>query len=841
MPRVGVGITNFTSGELTQRARARIDLSRYYNGAQLLQNVIVHPIGGATKRQGTHYVGPCADSDKVSRLVEFEYSQSEVFVLEFGDSKLRFNKNRAPLVAEHSLPIANGTFDSDIASWSDASFGGGSLSWDSTNARALFTQGTTAGCAMSQTISGLDASDRDLEIVLRFDILTESMSPYMVMGNGKLVGVNVKVTDDQSNELLGANGINFSAGHHCVPFTITDALATAVTITFRTPTISAVVTADLPAQGSALWGIDNVNTCGIGFNGGADLDQRWVEITTPFPEAELFRLRFKQSADALYIVHPDHQPMKLVRYSDTRWSLIRAPLLDGPWLDDGDKPSVGYYPGLGVTTNPGATSGHNVQISGSSFFDTAGGADVGRLYRFKASSAYGWAILTKIKNTGQADADIIRNFDGTGATVNWAMGAFSPFTGYPAGMGFFESRFGFVGTPWQPQTAWLSASAGFEDFEPGSNDDDPITATLANGQQNLLHWIEGSSDLLVGSVGREWKISGAGSALTPTNIAARPQTSYGSDPSVQPLLVASAVLFVQRSGRKLRELTYIFERDAYDAPDLLQLAEHLTHASNGGKIVQMAYQREPVSTIWCVTENGWLLSLTYERPQEVVAWTRHTTGAGGIFESVAVIPSTGEGDYEVWVTVKRTIDGGTVRYVERFDTGQFPDREDDWYVDAGGQYDGVATTSITGADHLEGETVAILVDGGVHPPKVVDGGAFELDYEGEKVNYGLDFRPKIETMPLSIVNSQVLANQKSWGRIGAMLYESADVLINGNSVYNRAAEDEVNTPAPLLTGLRYVPDEGWSEEAPITLEQQDYSPTPWTVLGIFGNVEVSEE
>ncbi|KKK79222.1 hypothetical protein LCGC14_2835680, partial [marine sediment metagenome] len=146
---------------------------------------------------------------------------------------------------------------------------------------------------------------------------------------------------------------------------------------------------------------------------------------------------------------------------------------------------------------------------------------------------------------------------------------------------------------------------------------------------------------------------------------------------------------------------------------MTRLAQHITR----GGIVEMDFQQEPDSLVWAVRSDGQLLSMTFRREEDVVGWTRHIIGGSfstgdAVVESVAVIPGengagqtqSSENRDEVWVTVKRTINGSTVRYVEVFErdyeTGD--DEEDSYYADSIITYDGVATSTITGLDHLEG-------------------------------------------------------------------------------------------------------------------------------------------
>ena len=55
-------------------------------------------------------------------------------------------------------------------------------------------------------------------------------------------------------------------------------------------------------------------------------------------------------------------------------------------------------------------------------------------------------------------------------------------------------------------------------------------------------------------------------------------------------------------------------------------------------------------------------------------------------------------------------------------------------------------TTIGGLDHLEGETVAVLVDGATHPDVVVDGGEITLNTEGATVQIGYNFQSDFQLL-----------------------------------------------------------------------------------------------
>lgn len=89
MSRVIQVQTNFTSGELDPKLRARIDLQQYYNGMETAQNIVVQPQGGFVRRDGSRYVTslPASAANGV-RFVHFEFSVSDSYMLAFVDQRM---------------------------------------------------------------------------------------------------------------------------------------------------------------------------------------------------------------------------------------------------------------------------------------------------------------------------------------------------------------------------------------------------------------------------------------------------------------------------------------------------------------------------------------------------------------------------------------------------------------------------------------------------------------------------------------------------------------------------------------------------------------------------------
>jgi hypothetical protein len=247
-------------------------------------------------------------------------------------------------------------------------------------------------------------------------------------------------------------------------------------------------------------------------------------------------------------------------------------------------------------------------------------------------------------------------------TKFWAFGAFSSARGYPRSVAMHEQRLCFGGTSSQPNTIWCSQIDNFENFKTGVTASDAVQFTLAASEGNRINWMYSQSQLLIGTSGDEWTIGSADSAssLSATNVQANRQSSYGSK-YMRAALVNDVLLFVQRNGRKVRELVYELNKDGWVAPDLTLLAEHITN----GEIVEVAYQQQPDAVLWCVRGDGTLIAMTYERDQKVVGWHRHTIADNADVESVATIYGNDTED-EVWMVVKRRVAGQDYRTIERF-------------------------------------------------------------------------------------------------------------------------------------------------------------------------------
>ena len=575
-----------------------------------------------------------------------------------------------------------------------------------------------------------------------------------------------------------------------------------------------------------------------------------IEVVTPYLTGDLRILQFTQSADILYIVHPGYKPRKLSRTAHTTWTLTEIDFKDGPYL------SLNKTSTTITASHTGGTS-RTITASANLFSAT----DVGRLIRKENSTKWGYAKITAYNSPTSVNVDILGNFDAVTATKDWRLGSWSQTTGWPGSVVFFQERLVFAYTDSQPQTIWMSCAGDYENFQPTGeaggeypvastvNDDNAITYTIASNKVNAIRWMDASSNLVIGTAGAEWIAKQATNAdpLSPTNIQVLQQTTYGSD-AVPARRVGTATLFIQRSGRRVRELIYNFDVDSYIARDISILSEHLLRENN--YTVDNAYQAEPDSVFWIVTETGKLIGMTYLREQEVIGFHQHEfggsfNGGSSVVESISVIPNSDLTGDQLWLVIKRTINGQTKRYVELLQESHDPidplNKNNMWYLDS------ALTTTIesgetvfSGLEHLKNENVGILADGASRPTETVNlDGLLTLRRSANTVIVGLPYTSIIKTLPAEGGGQAGTAQGKQAriSKVGVRVLNSLSFKI-GTSLSDlfikefRQTTDKMDASPPLFSGDKFVSlDQGYTTDTSYYIVQD--LPYPLTVLSLM--------
>lgn len=449
--------------------------------------------------------------------------------------------------------------------------------------------------------------------------------------------------------------------------------------------------------------------------------------------------------------------------------------------------------------------------------------------------------ITAVASTTSATARVLERLHGTAATPFWSEGAWSERRGFPRAVCYHESRLLFGGTEFEPRKWWGSGIDDFERFELGTSDDAPYAFQLAGNELNAIQWMASQRALLIGTTGAVYRVQGDGygSPITPTRVDVKLQESVGSE-YLRAVVAGGQALFVERKGRKIREMGFSADSDRYVSADLALYAEHMTK----GLVAGMAWQ-EDIQTLWLWTKDGQLRSLTYDAAQGVVGWARHDLG-GFVRSACSIYGPDSEGD-RLWLLMGRNLGGFDVPTVERLAANPWESVADYVGSDCSISYEGSPASSFAGADHLAGELIDVLADGRPYlDVPVASDGTFSLPEGAEpasKVIAGLGFISPL--MPLRFdADGQAGIHMGKTKRIN---YVSVRVSRSAGWSYElrdgSATQDAVDASTPH--GMERPEDvrldwSGNSETDP-KLRIVQRRPLPLEVLAITVSYEVSSE
>ena len=791
MARVSSIITNFRAGEISPRLEGRIDLQKYNEAVKELENMIVFPQGGVTRRPGTYYAGTTKDGGQV-RLINFEFSDTQAYVLEFGNNYIRVFKDGG-LVTEATTAISGitkanpavVTSNSHGLNDGDRVFITGVVGMTEVNNREFTVAGKTTNTFQ---LSGVNSS---------------AFTTYGSAGTvGKIVEITTTYTTSQLSSINFAQSADvlFLAHNSHEPAKLTRTSHTSWTLTDIDFTDGPYLDENITT--TTLYA--SANTGSVTITASASL----------FASTDVGRLiRFREVIEAehdAWAASTSYAQNVLVRFGDNVYKKT-----------DSGTDTSGSNPPVHLTGSKAyGDITWQFQHSGSGFVKITG---------FTSATV----VTATFKNsTGFLPASVV----GSGnPTTLWSLGSFSETTGFPRAIGFYEERLYFASTTEQPQTIFGSVSADFENHTPGINDDDGINVTIASDQVNVIKHLLPARFLQLLTTSAEFTLSGgAGSEpVTPTNVNVLRETTFGTG-TVKPLRAGNSTILIQKGAEKVKEITFDLDTDGLLGVDLTVLADHLAR----GGLTDMVWQQEPELLLWFVHSDGRLIGLTYDRANATVGWHEHSLGGSGVVESITAIPSGAED--QVYLSVKRTINSATVRHIVFLKSLYFNDDVTDaFFVDSGLTYSGSATTSITGLNHLEGVTVTILADGSAHADKTVSGGAITLDRSSTKVHVGFGYTSSLETLRMEAGAEDGIAQGKIkrihgvtarfFQTVGAELGPDTD---NLDRLPFRDSSMAMDEAVPLFSGDKEISfPSGYDNDAKIVIRQTQ--PLPMTILAIM--------
>ena len=860
---------SFNAGELSPLLDGRTDQAKYYSGASICENFIPTVQGPIIRRGGTYFTNEVKDSADRSWLRRFIFNVNQSYILEFGDGYVRFYTDRGAVLAGspdaydnaksytpgglvssggvnyYCILATTGHAPPDSARWYampgsgeyevPSPYAASDLTDSDGNFRLNFRQSGdvlyithNSNLHKSQKLSRLGALDWTIADV------SLSNGPFKIVNTDKTVTVYASAETGSGITLTASNSL-FQSGHVGSLFYLGQQPSD--TLKAWEPGKN-IFSGEIRRSGVNYYQAETIS--GTATVSGASAAAACVITAT----AHGFT-----TGDFVFITGI----AGMIELND-QWYYVKKVNANAFYIMDDEDPAT-YTNSSGYTAySSGGTAQKGKRTGGVTPVHTEGGrtdGDPGVNWTY-LHSGFGIAKITNCPGSTSASvtADVISRVPagcvGSGnPTYLWAHSLFSDVEGWPELVGLFRERLSFV----KGLSLAMSVSADYENF--ASKIGGVVTADAAINitlpDTNPSRWMLDGNDLLVGTGGRELAVGKVATSdpLGPANIEARKQTVYGSR-AVEPVEVGNSVLFVTRSGQKLREIVFDWTRNGYVSSDLTVLSEHIARAG----LSQICYQQEPYSIVWGCTAAGELVGFTFNREQDVLAWHRHPIGGSGFVESVQSIPSPDGRRDDLWLIVKRTINGVTRRYVEymmpEFD-GDDSTIADAFYVDAGLTYTGASTATITGLDHLKGATVDVLAHGGQHRQVTVsNSGTVTLDYAVTKAQVGLPCPCRIRTMRTE-AGSQLGTAQGKIKRITRLLLRLLKTLGGKygpdddhlDELQYRAADAAMDTPPAMASGDKTLPFPAGFDTDGYVLVYNDV-PLPMTIVSIVTDLVTNE-
>lgn len=675
---------SFSGGEIAPSLYARVDFSKYATSLRTCRNMYILRHGGAANRPGSMFVAEVADSSKVVRLIPFVFNNEQTYVLEFGEQYMRVHRNGLQLTDSQATitnvtqanPGVVTTSASHSYSNGDEVFISGVGGMTDLNGRNFKIAGVTSNTFQLQDMDGNN-----------FD--TTSLDAYTSGGQSdRVYEISTNYTESQVSELKFVQSADI--------------------VTIVHPSHPP---AELSRTGNVSWTLEDISfdpgvakPTGLNvFSGGAGSETFKYKVTAIQEDTLEESLAGVDSvgrgisnitkanpavvttATHGYTTGDEVELTNITSMTELNGRVFKIDVLTTTTFELRGIDSTNY-----TTFTSGGTSRrtHDV-ITGAAAPTPANphaiswqpvtGALEYNVYK-EENGVYG--LIGVAGGTGFDDTGITPDLSATPPIYR------NPFLdpdNYPSTVTYYQQRLGFANTNNETEKVFFSRTGDFKNFSIRSplQDDDAVTFTMAGRQVNAVEHMLDLGKLLILTTGGEWSVGGGGvdGVLTPTTVNTQ-QYSYNGSSNLPPIVIGGNALYVQARGSIVRDLGYDIAVDNYRGNDLTILSNHLFE---GFTLTDWAYQQVPHSVLWCVRSDGVLLGLTYVREQEMFAWHRHDFTDGTV-ENVCVVP---EGDEDfLYVTVKRTINGSTRRYIERVGTRQINDVEDVTLLDSHLSYDG---------------------------------------------------------------------------------------------------------------------------------------------------------
>ncbi len=881
----------FNRGVVSALGLARIDLKRMGMSAETQTNWMPRVLGSMMLRPGFGYKDNTR-SDLQSRLMPFVFSEDDTAQVEISASTIyvRIDDSRITRPAVTSA-VTNGSFDSNVTSWTDIDESGCTSAWLSGGYLQMIGNGTNFAGRKQQVTTVETGTEHALRVIINRG------SAIFKVGSSDLGEQYVSET-------------RLGRGDHSLAFT---------------PTGDFYITVTSELSYTVLIDSIEVESAGV-----MSLPTLWTAA------ADLKKLRWDQSGDVIYVAANGFANRKIERRAARSWSVVFYEPVDGPFrVQNTSKTTIATSAISGDVTLTASKSifksthvgglfrvasvGQTVTASIAAQDTFTGairvtGVDTGRVFSivitgisdstvtvqysvgaegawvdlattyvapvstsyddgqdnqiiyyrigiktgdygtdtcvctlsYAAGSISGVARINAYSSGTSVTANILKDFGATSASADWWEGEWSDFRGYPTATRLHEGRLWWLGK----DKIWGSISDAYESFDDEFiGDAGPISRSIGSGPIAIIHWALSLGRLLMGTASNSTDIDAA--MIEGDSVLGARSSSFGEPLTPSNFNLKDEIgraVYVDRSKQRLYELTpsqseYTGGVSGYESLDL----SVFTPDFNSAGIVQIAVQIKPDVRIHCVRADGTVGVLIFDRLENVICWITVTTpGATGLVEDVSVLPGAVED--QVYYIVKRTVNSATVRTIEKWAlesecVGDDLTKLADGFV----VYDSTSTTTpfTTELLHLRDETVEVWADGkdvGTHT--VSAAGAITLSVAASKVVAGLGYTAQFKGTKLASVEGVGLNERKKVSGLGFILkdthyqglkfgpsFSNLDNLpkvVAGSTQADDTVWSEFDEPVIPFKGV-------WDTDSRICL--QAAAPRPCTVLAAVGEIE----
>lgn len=739
----------FASGELSPSLYARADFFRYQTGLRTLRNNIVLKSGGSANRPGTQFIGEVKYSALRTRLIEFEFSNTDTFMLEFGEEYIRFIKE-GQYISDLSLTITGITnTDPAVLSYTgtdpangDEFYISGVTGMTEVNNRNFVVANVNTG-ANTFELQYLDATDVDatgfgtyssggtadriyeigtpyqedelfdLKYTQSLDVLTIVHPSHAPRDLSRVAdddwGLSEKITYEAFPLIVGVanapNNIQLSsvtAGSNVYAYTVTA----------EDLTTGSVSTAGFSA---------NISTAAPHFTYGATTT---ITVASSQNWAIGDRIYIFESIAIPESIWGVHVVIGVTSTTVT----INVDTTGTPAYGFG---SVAIYTSPVRIINaavPTPSDPHTISFSHTSIV----GDGPYKFYIYRDDGVGMGLIGTTTQNTFN-DVGLTPDLSVAPAVIDRI---FFEAGNYPSVVGYYQQRLVYASTTNNREKIWFSATNDFSVFNSTTtNADDSFNFSLAGRKLSEIVNILDLNKLIMFTSSSEQVINGDQAGIvSPTSINISTYSYNGSNKALTPIAINDVGMYVQGRGNVVRSIGFDYTVDGYRGDDLTTFSYHLFENHS---IVSWDYQQVPNSILWCVRDDGVLLGLTYIKEQEILAWHRHDFD-GGLVKSVSVI-SEGAEDV-LYLIIEREVNNRTVQYVERMVSRYVEQAEmvNMKFMDSHLTYDGTNTTATTmtisgGTTWADDEPLTLTASASFFNSADVGNGIFIYDANGDLV------------------------------------------------------------------------------------------------------------